>query len=79
MVLAICIAADGQQATSSRYQTARNQMVDEAVVGGGVSDPRVIAAMREVPRHEFVPSRQRRNAYFDMALPIGGKQWTLQQ
>lgn len=74
MVLAICSAADGQPATSSRFETGRKLMVDEAVVGGGVTDPRVIAAMREVPRHEFVPSRQRRNAYFDMALPIGGGQ-----
>jgi protein-L-isoaspartate(D-aspartate) O-methyltransferase len=74
MVLAICLAADGQTAKDSRFARARNRMVDEAVVGGGVSDPRVIAAMRKTPRHEFVRSRQRRNAYFDMALPIGAGQ-----
>ena len=27
--------------------------------------------MRDTPRHEFVPLRQRKNAYYDMALPIG--------
>ena len=74
LVLAIGMVATGQPVTASRFETARNQMVDEAVVGGGVSDPRVIAAMRAVPRHEFVPPRQRRNAYFDMALPIGAGQ-----
>ena len=51
--------------------TARNKMVDEEIVAAGVKDPRVIEAMRKTPRHEFVPLNQRKNAYFDMALPIG--------
>jgi len=53
------------------FEAARNQMVDEDVVGAGVKNDRVIAAMREVPRHEFVPLHLRKMAYFDMALPIG--------
>ncbi len=51
--------------------SARNKMVDEEIVAAGVKDPRVIEAMRKTPRHEFVPLGQRKNAYFDMALPIG--------
>ncbi len=39
-----------------------------------VSDERVLEAMRAVPREEFVPSQQRRNAYEDAALPIGAGQ-----
>ncbi len=36
-----------------------------------VSDPQVLAAMRAVPRHVFVPENVRRHAYADSPLPIG--------
>jgi protein-L-isoaspartate(D-aspartate) O-methyltransferase len=49
-------------------------MVTEDIVGAGVRNPRVIEAMRRTPRHEFVGLSQRKNAYFDMALPIGESQ-----
>ncbi len=54
--------------------TIRNQLVDSAIVAAGIKNPRVIASMRRTPRHEFVPRRQRRYAYFDMSLPIGAGQ-----
>ena len=53
---------------------ARNRMVDRDVVAAGVANPRVIQAMRDTPRHEFVPLPLRRDAYLDMALPIGNQQ-----
>ena len=49
-------------------------MVDEEIVAAGVTNPRVIAAMRSTPRHEFVSLAQRKYAYYDMALPIGHSQ-----
>ena len=49
-------------------------MVDEEIVGAGVKDPRVIQAMRDTPRHEFVPKKWMNRAYFDMSLPIGERQ-----
>ncbi len=49
-------------------------MVDTEIVAAGVTNPRVIQAMRSTRRHEFVPIAQRRNAYKDMALPIGSQQ-----
>ncbi len=52
----------------------RNKMVDEEIVAAGVKDPRVIAAMRRTPRHEFVPRKHYKHAYIDMALPIGHSQ-----
>ena len=58
----------------SPLAAARNRMVDEEIVGEGVTNPRVIAAIRGTPRHEFVPLLQRKNAYYDMALPIGEAQ-----
>jgi protein-L-isoaspartate(D-aspartate) O-methyltransferase len=58
----------------SPLDDARNKLVDEEIVGAGVTNPRVIEAMRNTPRHEFVPLNERSLAYFDMALPIGESQ-----
>src|SRR3990172_375649 len=46
-------------------------MVEEQIVGRGVKDTRVLAAMRKIPRHEFLPEAIRGVAYADQALPIG--------
>ena len=53
---------------------ARQQMVADEIVGGGIKNPRVIEAMRNTPRHEFVPLAERKKAYLDMSLPIGEAQ-----
>jgi protein-L-isoaspartate(D-aspartate) O-methyltransferase len=50
---------------------ARARMVNEQLELHGRWDPRVLAAMRTVPRHEFVPPELRDRAYDDCALPIG--------
>ncbi len=49
-------------------------MVQQAVVDVGIKDERVIEAIRNTPRHEFVPRHLRDQAYEDMALPIGDRQ-----
>jgi len=49
----------------------RRRMVDEQIRHRGVRDPRVLAAMEEVPRHLFVPEACRNRAYVDSPLPIG--------
>lgn len=49
-------------------------MVERQLRRRGISDERVLAAMEEVPRHEFVPEPQRNRAYADSALPIGEEQ-----
>jgi len=46
-------------------------MVDEHLVPRGISDPRVLAAMRKVPRHLFIDEALRDRAYGDHPLPIG--------
>ena len=46
-------------------------MVDDQLVARGVSDPAVLAAMRSVPRHEFVLPGDREKAYDDGPLAIG--------
>jgi len=52
----------------------RARMVESQIVSRGVRDPRVLAAMREVPRHLFVEPAERARAYEDTPLPIGGHQ-----
>ena len=49
-------------------------MVDEQIAARGVQDPRVLEAMRETPRHLFVPESLRAYAYEDRPLPIGHRQ-----
>ncbi len=46
-------------------------MVEEQIIGRGIKDERVLAAMRKVPRHEFLPEAIQSMAYTDNALPIG--------
>jgi protein-L-isoaspartate(D-aspartate) O-methyltransferase len=53
------------------YEKERSRMVDEQIVGRGVKDERVLAVMRKIPRHEFLPEGIRGMAYNDSALPIG--------
>jgi len=49
-------------------------MVDEYVAKRGIRDERILQAMRDVPRHLFVPSVVAAKAYGPGALPIGAKQ-----
>jgi protein-L-isoaspartate(D-aspartate) O-methyltransferase len=46
-------------------------MVRRQLAARGIKDPRVLEAMRKVPRHEFVFGRHSLFAYADMPLPIG--------
>jgi len=54
-----------------RYSRLRNEMVDYQIAARGIRDPRVLAAMREIPRHLFVPVQIRSASYDDSPLPIG--------
>jgi protein-L-isoaspartate(D-aspartate) O-methyltransferase len=50
---------------------AREKMVKEQIIARGISDKSVIAAMRKVPRHLFVPGEYMSDSYDDSPLPIG--------
>ena len=56
------------------FTTDRNHMVEIQIAARGVSSPRVLDAMRSVPRHKFVQPEHRYLAYSDGPLPIGGGQ-----
>jgi protein-L-isoaspartate(D-aspartate) O-methyltransferase len=56
---------------ASARAAERDKMVREQIAARGVRDPRVLAAMRAVPRHELMPESERGEAYEDRPLPIG--------
>lgn len=53
------------------FKKLRNIMVETQLIPRGIRDENVLAAMRKVPRHLFVPEHIRHNAYADMAMSIG--------
>jgi len=71
--LAACVQErePGSEPPRDPYAAARAEMVARTIAGRDVEDPKVLAAMRAVPRHEFVPEKWRELAYDDNPLPIG--------
>jgi protein-L-isoaspartate(D-aspartate) O-methyltransferase len=60
--------------SSTKYEKEREHMVESQLLPRGIKDKRVLEAMRQVPRHLFVPKDMRNVAYSDGPLPIGHKQ-----
>ncbi len=56
--------------TQDRYTPLRNEMVSYQIELRGIEEKKVLDAMREVPRHIFVPDEYREAAYADTPLPI---------
>jgi protein-L-isoaspartate(D-aspartate) O-methyltransferase len=67
----LLFAAAAGPPSDAELAAAREKMVAEQIAGRGVADARVLAALRKVPRHEFVARSLRREAYADHPLPIG--------
>lgn len=66
-----CVGAqERERSASDPYERERIAMV-RLIEAYGVADAATLAAMRSVPRHEFVPEGYRRRAYGDHPLPIG--------
>jgi protein-L-isoaspartate(D-aspartate) O-methyltransferase len=62
------------EADADRYARERALMVERQLRSRGIRDKRVLDAMSQVPRHEFVPSEFRTQAYEDHPIPIGEDQ-----
>lgn len=60
-----------QKADTPTSTTPYNAMVETQIAARGITNPATLAAMREVPRHEFVPPDLRAEASGDHPLPIG--------
>ena len=73
VAMAFLASADGAE---SDFAAARARMVAEQLASPerGITNRRVLKAMGEVPRHEFVPAELRSLAYTDRPLPIGHDQ-----
>ena len=56
------------------HRKERARMVDEQIADRGIRDAAVLRAMREEPRHLYVPQEMRHLAYRDHPLPIGHDQ-----
>ena len=74
VVLVVLASAGAALAGDDPSSAARERMVTEQIAARGVTDARVLAAMRKVPRHEFVPADVRARAYEDAPLAIGNDQ-----
>ena len=59
---------------TQNFETARNEMVEEQLKARGIKSEAVLNAMRNVPRHLFVPENLLSSAYSDYPLPIGLEQ-----
>lgn len=66
--------SESKVADEREFAHQRALMVDRHVAARGIKDERVLQAMREVPRHLFVPSMVVSKAYGPGALPIGSNQ-----
>ncbi len=78
LFLIVLLAGCGfaQTPDEARWRDLREEMVRWTIAEPTdgrppVRDARVLAAMRTIPRHEFVPAEERRDAYEDHPLPIG--------
>ena len=72
-LLAALVVAGGPEADDDRG-SERAAMVERQVVARGITEPRLLAALRAVPRHRFVPAAWEAQAYTDGPLPIGDGQ-----
>jgi protein-L-isoaspartate(D-aspartate) O-methyltransferase len=68
-IVALILAAAGDP-----YAARREAMVREQLAGRDITDTAVLAAMRAVPRHLFMPAETRALAYSDHPVPIGHSQ-----
>jgi protein-L-isoaspartate(D-aspartate) O-methyltransferase len=59
---------------STKFDRQREEMVKRQIETRGITDQRVLAALRKVPRHLFVSEALRDQAYGDFPLPIGDQQ-----
>lgn len=74
LLLAGCAQAASTDAGPDPFRDQRLLMVQYQVEGRGIADTAVIRAMREIPRHRFVPGAEMLAAYEDFPLPIGHEQ-----
>lgn len=71
LALSLLAAVGAFAGPADPFEARREAMVRSQLEGEGIADRRVLQAMREVPRHLFVPPEYRLSAYEPRPLPIG--------
>jgi protein-L-isoaspartate(D-aspartate) O-methyltransferase len=74
LLIAACAAESTVGQGAGEWEARRQRMIESQLRARGIADPRVLEAMRKVPRHLFVPEEYRWRAYDDSPLPIGHDQ-----
>ncbi len=70
LAAAVLVAGAGPAAAGEVEAAERDRMVARQIAARGVTDPRVLEALRQVERHLFVPEPLRAEAHADRALPL---------
>jgi protein-L-isoaspartate(D-aspartate) O-methyltransferase len=65
------LKGEAASAAASDFDRRRLRMVEAQIAARGVRDKKVLAALRKIPRHVFVPANLQPHAYSDEPLPIG--------
>lgn len=73
-VLLSCVVPTARAADADARAGERARMVRTQIEARGITTPRVLGAMRAVPRHRFIPADEQKDAYADHPLPIGERQ-----
>jgi protein-L-isoaspartate(D-aspartate) O-methyltransferase len=75
LALNACVDRNARRSNEADdWAAQRGRMVRDQLAARDITDDRVLTAMREVERHQFVPPAQRRYSYNDHPLPIGNGQ-----
>ncbi len=63
-----------EEKQKDEYNASQERMLRYDLKGRGITNPRVLQVIAEIPREEFVPNSHRFQAYKDAPLPIGQEQ-----
>lgn len=64
-------SAYSEPGDDENYKRMREEFVVDQMEARGIKDEKVLRAMRDIPRHLFVPDKYKASAYGDFPLPIG--------
>lgn len=70
----LCVGKHGEAKRTVMSKHQQEEMIRRTLLGRDITDPRVLKAMRDVPRHRFVHENLQGVAYADRPLPIGHHQ-----
>ena len=76
LLISSCLPLAQNHSSSSEedFKRQRHKMVQHQLETRDIRNPQVLEVMRRVPRHKFVPEKNRHYSYADSPLPIGERQ-----